>query len=267
MKILECSSIGDKRFSAFYAHVEFNGIIDTIENHYQSVKFKQNGVHCKKGEPVHHIVLFNQELSPKLLTPFYRYLWYKYLRNNPELVAYARQFDDFNDKFRGKSINCQADCIRAFINKDNSFYKCIHQIINLEKNKKTKLNFIKKEFNNMKNSNLTHISNGLDQLMVDMLVNCMTNPDNKDFYIGNFTLGKLKTYFAEMPSGDVSVDDIFWTAFGIAQAKYLKEQIEIAQENNYTGVINDYTSTCPECGCRDYIPGVACPNCDYVEEV
>lgn len=120
---------------------------------------------------------------------------------------------------------------------------------------------------NNTNNNLQHISEGLDQLMVNMLVNCMTNPDNKDFYIGNFTLGKLKTYFAEMPSGDVSVDDIFWTAFGIAQAKYLKEQIEIAQENDYTGVINDYTSTCPECGCRDYIPGVACPNCDYVEEV
>ena len=134
MKVLECSSAGDKRFSAFYAYVEFNGVVDSIEHHYQNVKFKENDVRCRKGERVHYIKLFDKVLPPDMLTPFYRYLWYKYLRANPELVAYARQFDSFNDKFRGKSINCQADCIRAFVNKDNSFYKCIHQIISLEKN-------------------------------------------------------------------------------------------------------------------------------------
>ena len=134
MNILECSSAGDKRFSAFYAYVEFNDVVDSIEHHYQNVKFKENGAHCRKGERVHHIKLFDMVLPPDMLTPFYRYLWYKYLRANPELVTYARQFDSFNDKFRGKSINCQADCVRAFVNKDNSFYKCIREIISLEKN-------------------------------------------------------------------------------------------------------------------------------------
>lgn len=38
MKILECSSRGDKRFSAFYAKVEVFSKLDSIENHYQSCK-------------------------------------------------------------------------------------------------------------------------------------------------------------------------------------------------------------------------------------
>ena len=38
MRILECHSQGDKRFSAFYAKVEVNGKLDSIENHYQLSK-------------------------------------------------------------------------------------------------------------------------------------------------------------------------------------------------------------------------------------
>ena len=49
------------------------------------------------------------------LTPLYKMLWVKYLDKHPELVEYASQFDEFNDKFRGKSINCQADVIRAYV--------------------------------------------------------------------------------------------------------------------------------------------------------
>ena len=36
--ILECSSKGDKRFSALYAKVSVNNVLDTIENHYQKSK-------------------------------------------------------------------------------------------------------------------------------------------------------------------------------------------------------------------------------------
>lgn len=136
MKVLECSSYGDKRFSAFYALVEFNGILDTIENHYQKVKFKSNGDPCRKGEKVDYIKLFNKEFSPEWLTPLYRYLWYKYLSNNPALVEYASGFDVFTDKYRGKCINCQADCVCAFVNKNKEFYKCIIKIIELEKEMK-----------------------------------------------------------------------------------------------------------------------------------
>ena len=68
----------------------------------------------------------------------------------------------------------------------------------------------------MINNNLQHISVGLDEVLTDMLTRCMLNPDNKDFYIGNLTLDKVKQYFAEMPQDDVSVASVFWSAFSSA---------------------------------------------------
>lgn len=115
MRILECSSAGDKRFSAFYAKVEVNGILDSIENHYQSVKRNLFDKKCKKGEKVEYIVFNGKKLSPKYLTPYYKLLWTKYLDKNPELVKYASTFDKFSDKFRGKCINCQADVIELYV--------------------------------------------------------------------------------------------------------------------------------------------------------
>ncbi|GMX64532.1 hypothetical protein Elgi_38010 [Paenibacillus elgii] len=49
------------------------------------------------------------------LSQWYKMLWVKYLDDNPELVEYAKGFDDFNDIFKGKSLNCQADVIRQYI--------------------------------------------------------------------------------------------------------------------------------------------------------
>lgn len=131
----------------------------------------------------------------------------------------------------------------------------------------------------MINNNLQHISVGLDEVLTDMLTRCMLNPDNKDFYIGNLTLDKVKQYFAEMPQGDVSVDVVFWSAFSRAQAQYLKEQAYLEQAYYESATLDDiacelskhgnksyYGSVCPKCGCRDYITGVACPNCDYIED-
>ena len=121
MRNLECSSRGDKRFSAFYSKVSFYGKFDSIENIYQSVKFKLNGEKCKKGEKVDIIVINGIKLDPKYLTPFYKLLWVKYLDNNPELVEYAKGFDTFSDMFRGKSINCQADVIRDYVKKGRGY--------------------------------------------------------------------------------------------------------------------------------------------------
>lgn len=113
-KILECSSKGDKRFSAMYAQVKAFGVTDTIENHYQ--KCKRTGTSATKGQPVDHIVLIRRKFPATMLTAWYRMLWIRYLDNNPDLVEYARQFDEFTDMFRGKNtINCQADVIRDYI--------------------------------------------------------------------------------------------------------------------------------------------------------
>lgn len=120
MKILECSSRGDKRFSAFYAKVEVFGKLDSIENHYQSCKRTVDNRPAKKGQKVGQIIFTipngpSIRLSPTYLTAYYKLLWCKYLDNNPELVKYASAYDDYNDIFKGKAINCQADVIRQYI--------------------------------------------------------------------------------------------------------------------------------------------------------
>lgn len=124
MKILECSSRGDKRFSALWAKVEIFGVTDTIENHYQLSKRFETlmGVevpqHWKdaKGKKPSFFEVDGQVFDLKHLDKFYSLMWVKYLDNHPELVRYARQFDDYNDMFKSKnSIVCQADVIRQYI--------------------------------------------------------------------------------------------------------------------------------------------------------
>ena len=100
MKNLECSSRGDKRFSAFYAVI--NG--RSIEELYQSCKRDSKGNPVRKGQYVDHCIIRNIKYTPDYLTPYYRYLWYIYLKNNPELVKYASQFNSFSDMFRGKAL-------------------------------------------------------------------------------------------------------------------------------------------------------------------
>ena len=56
MKSIECSSRGYKKASAMYARVKCFGVIDTIENHYQSVKRDKYGKPVAKGRRVDHIV-------------------------------------------------------------------------------------------------------------------------------------------------------------------------------------------------------------------
>lgn len=128
---LECSSKGDIRFSAFGAAVEIFGQTATIEEHYQLAKrfigrdgkiFAPKSVYDVKGKrnktsemTFSHIVVDGLELDLEWRDPFYKWMWLQYLDQNPHLVEYAAHFDDFNDIFKGKSIICQADCIRQYI--------------------------------------------------------------------------------------------------------------------------------------------------------
>lgn len=119
LKILECSSKGDKRFSSFYAKVDVYGKFDSIENHYQLCKRFGDEVpkswrDAKEKMPT-HIHVNGKDLDVKLLSQFFDLLWCKYLDANPGLVKLAKEYDDFTDMFRGKSINCQADSIRKYV--------------------------------------------------------------------------------------------------------------------------------------------------------
>ena len=134
MKNLECSTAGDKRFSAFHAKVNVFGKVDSIENHYQLSKRFGNEIprHWKeaKGKKPTHFVIGDKEYDLNHLSSFYRLLWVKYLDANPDLVEYAKGFDTFSDMFKGKSINCQADVIRDYVKRGRKYVldKCIDLI-------------------------------------------------------------------------------------------------------------------------------------------
>ena len=141
MKVLECSSKGDKRFSAFYARVKVYGKLDSIENHYQLSKRFGTVVprtwKDAKGKQPTHFCVGNVNFEVEHLTAFYKLLWYKYLRANPPLIDYANQFDDFNDIFKStKSLNCQADVIRQYIKEgpDSILRDCEEFLALLRKN-------------------------------------------------------------------------------------------------------------------------------------
>jgi hypothetical protein len=127
MKTLECSSRGDKRFSAMYAKVTIGGVEKSIESHYQECKRDSSGGRVRKGQRVDHMVIGGKRLDAKYLTSFYTLLWVKYLRRNPELVTYAKTFAFFNDMFRGKAINCQADVIRDYVRLGDMYLIKEHQ--------------------------------------------------------------------------------------------------------------------------------------------
>lgn len=114
-KILYCDSRGDKRFSALYAKVNLNGVIDSIENHYQNCKRDELGNIPGKGKPVNYMVYQDKKLPASKLSDFYKYLWKLYFIENPDLLEYASQFDEFIDRFKGKAINCQADVIKELV--------------------------------------------------------------------------------------------------------------------------------------------------------
>jgi O-acetyl-ADP-ribose deacetylase (regulator of RNase III) len=124
MKTLECSSKGDKRFSAFFAKVEVYGKFDSIENHYQLSKrfIGENGEVIVpkswkevKGKTPDFFEVKGIRFPIEYLSQYYKLLWVKYLDNSPSLVKYAAQFDEFTDMFRGNSINCQADVIKQYV--------------------------------------------------------------------------------------------------------------------------------------------------------
>lgn len=126
MNILECSSKGDKRFSAFYAKIKLFGKYDSIENHYQLAKrfgdFIPRTWKDSKGKKPTHLHINGKDYDLKYTIAFYELMWVKYLDENPELVEYAKQFDEFHDMFKGKNaVVCQADVIRDYIQKGRGY--------------------------------------------------------------------------------------------------------------------------------------------------
>ena len=97
---LECSSKGDKRFSAFYAKVNSK----SIEDQYQAAKIFEDGStgltwrQAKGRKPT------NLEEVNKL----YKELWRQYLIEHPALLRGLKQASGLSDIFGQEGHNCQA---------------------------------------------------------------------------------------------------------------------------------------------------------------
>ena len=100
---LECSSRGDKRFSAFYARIRKYGN-KSIEEIYQSAKIFEDGsrnlsIKEAKGK---------RAINMKEVAILYDELWKIYLDENPELVKELKKYNGYSDMFGRKGCQCQA---------------------------------------------------------------------------------------------------------------------------------------------------------------
>jgi len=119
-KILECSSRGDRRFSALYAHVSAFHVTQSIEDHYQLAKrFGPQAPRTPrdaKGRKPTHFQVGDKTLPLELGAAWCELLWVKYLDQHPDLVAYAQTFEDFHDMFHTpRQVVCQANSIRRYV--------------------------------------------------------------------------------------------------------------------------------------------------------
>jgi hypothetical protein len=100
----ECSSKGDKRFSAFYAKVD--GI--SIEEHYQKAKiFKDKDGNYIKFKNIKE-AKGKKPINTNEVSILYKKLWKKYLKENPHLIRGLKQQSGLSDMFGQEGHNCQA---------------------------------------------------------------------------------------------------------------------------------------------------------------
>ena len=105
---LECSSRGDRRFSAFYARPSIAGGL-SIEEAYQAAKVF-NG---PSGEQVTglswRVAKGRLCLNQKAVRKYYTYLWRCYIRENPALLSVLHGASGLSDMFGQSDHACQAE--------------------------------------------------------------------------------------------------------------------------------------------------------------
>ena len=100
---LECSTKGDKRFSAFCARIKSRGN-KSIEEIYQAAKiFKDGstGLSWRKAKG-------RKPINLKEVAILYSQLWDEYIDENPELLAILKSATGLSDIFGQKNCQCQA---------------------------------------------------------------------------------------------------------------------------------------------------------------
>lgn len=97
---LECSSKGDKRFSAFYAIIDGK----SIEDHYQAFKIFEDGTTGLTWQKAKGKKATNQ----KEASVFYSELWNKYIEKHPDLLIVLKNASGLSDMFGQAGHCCQA---------------------------------------------------------------------------------------------------------------------------------------------------------------
>lgn len=71
---------------------------------------------------------------------------------------------------------------------------------------------------------MNNINSTIDNVLVDLMVKCMLNPDNKEFYIGRLHANQAEYLCKQVCQQDTQAIDIFWKAFHIAEDIIKDEQ-------------------------------------------
>ena len=101
---LECSSKGDKRFSAFFARIRGRGN-RTIEEIYQAAKVFSDGATNLSWRKAKGRSCINQNEVRQL----YSVLWREYIDENPELLPVLQEATGLSDIFGQVGHACQAE--------------------------------------------------------------------------------------------------------------------------------------------------------------
>lgn len=101
---LECSSRGDKRFSAFHARLKFADN-RSIEELYQAAKVFEDGATGLSWREAKGRFCINQEEVRAL----YAHLWDRYIEENPLLLKVLKQASGISDIFGQQNHACQAE--------------------------------------------------------------------------------------------------------------------------------------------------------------
>jgi DNA polymerase III epsilon subunit-like protein len=108
---LECSSKGDKRFSAFYARIH-NRNNKTIEEIYQASKVFEDGSTNLSWREAKGRKAVNMDECSTL----YSKLWDEYFSANPDLLTFIKTFNGFTDIFGQPGHCCQATEVHRIAN-------------------------------------------------------------------------------------------------------------------------------------------------------
>ena len=90
---------------------------------------------------------------------------------------------------------------------------------------------------------MTTLKQELKQLQINTLYKCMTNPNNKDFYIMNLTLNDVKRILSH-PDNDPDYVADFWTAYHLAEWWWTNVQEPKLEEEYRQDILEEYRRMC-----------------------